>query len=359
MNFSDEAPVSKPSTKMSAPLFNVPYNRNPHFTGRAEDLAQLHASLNSSDSARHVQAIYGLGGVGKTQLALEYAFRHRGQYAIVWWISADEPATLSLTYAKLATRLGLELPEGASLEDIRHALRRKLNERNDWLLIFDNAAGPDAVRNFLPQDRTGHVIITSRNPNWGDVARPWPLKGLKRFEAVDFLMRRTGRPSSDTSIARLAQALGDLPLALEQAAACIEQTHITFEDYLHRFETHWAELLKEHRPGGEYPDSVAMTWELSFRQVQEDAPEAADLLNLCAFLAPDDITRGMLRNGSDQVPELLGITLSDPLQLDKSVGELLKYSLIDANEKSLSVHRLVGALIRERLTDEERQTWAT
>jgi tetratricopeptide (TPR) repeat protein len=354
MNLTDPAT----GNKMSIPLWNVPYNRNSHFTGRAEDLASLSASLSSNEPARRVQAIYGLGGVGKTQLALEYAYRYRGQYGIVWWISADEPATLSLTYAKLATRLGMELPEGASLEDIRRALRRKLNDRSDWLLIFDNASGPETVRNFLPQDRTGHVIVTSRNPNWGSLARPWPLKPLKRFESVDFLAQRTGRAGSDTAIARLAQALGDLPLALEQAGACIEQTGITFTEYLQRFETHWAELLKDQRPGAEYPDSVAMTWELSFRQIQDDAPEAADLLNLAAFLAPDDIRRGMLRSGADQVPALLSVILADPLALGKAINALLTYSLVDANEKSFSVHRLVSALVRDRLSDEERQTWA-
>jgi hypothetical protein len=175
-------PTPSPSAarKKLAPLWNVPYNRNPHFIGRSEDLDDLAATLNGSDPRRRVQAIYGLGGIGKTQLALEYAYRHRDDYVIVWWISADEPATLALQYAKLATRLGVKVPEGASLDDTRHILRRVLDERRDWLLIFDNAPGPDDVRNYLSPSRGGHVLITSRNPNWGDVAGEVPVRAVKQ-----------------------------------------------------------------------------------------------------------------------------------------------------------------------------------
>src|SRR5881409_170328 len=160
--------------------WSVPYARNIHFTGREEELADLKRSLISDQASRRVQVICGLGGVGKTQLALEYVYRNKNDYNVVWWINADEPATLALGYAKLATQLGMNIPEGTSLDDIRHALRRALNERSDWLLILDNAAGVEDVRNFIPQERTGHVLITSRNPNWESLARPFALRPLKR-----------------------------------------------------------------------------------------------------------------------------------------------------------------------------------
>lgn len=341
-------------------LWHVPYNRNPYFTGRVDDMRELEVSLASSDPLRRVQAIVGLGGVGKTQLALEYAFRHRGEYAIIWWISADEPATLALTFAKLAAHVGLKVPEGANLDDIRHAVRRKLNERDDWLLIFDNAPTADAIRNYIPQDRTGHIIITSRNPNWQNIARAWVLKPLPRPDAIAYLMKRVSKAGGDAAAAaRLAQALGDLPLALAQAAACIEQTHITFGDYLHRFETQWADLLKQNRPGGEYPDTVAMTWELSFRQIQEDSPVAADLLSLCAYLAPDDIKKELIRRGADHLPDVLALTVQNPVTFDETIEALLTYSLINATDKSLSVHRLVGALARDRMSTSEQEDWAS
>src|SRR5215217_3997598 len=206
--------------------WHVPHQRNVHFTGRDDELSDLRRSMVANDPVRRVQAICGLGGVGKTQLAIEYVYRNRDHYKIVWWMNADEGATLALGYAKLATQLGMKIPEGTSLDDIRHALRRVLNERNDWLLIFDNAAGVEDVKNYLPQDRTGHVLITSRNPNWESIARPFPLRPMKRVDSVQFLLNRTGQKKPDTAVGVLAQALGDLPLAMEQAAACIERTRM-------------------------------------------------------------------------------------------------------------------------------------
>lgn len=351
---SEEPEKQVPTTS----AWNVPHNRNVHFTGRDDELSDLQRSLASNEPARRVQAICGLGGVGKTQLALEYIYRNRNLYKIVWWVNADEPATLSLGYAKLATQLGMKIPEGTSLDDIRHALRRKLNERNDWLLIFDNAAGVDDVKNYLPQDRTGHVIITSRNPNWDSIARPFPLRPMKRVDSVQFLLNRTGQKKPDTAVGVLAQALGDLPLAMEQAAACIERTRIDFNGYLKRFETHWAELLGQVRTSGEYPDSVEMTWEISFRQLQEEAPNSANLLDLLSFLGPDAIPRHLLRTGAATLPEDLAKVVMDDFTFGEAIASLRNYSLIDDDGRVLGVHRLVGTLVRDRLHDSEKKMWA-
>jgi Tfp pilus assembly protein PilF len=349
-----------PSGSSSASLtaWSVPYGRNVHFTGREDELADLSKSLASNDPVRRVQVISGLGGVGKTQLALEFVYRNKANYKIIWWINADEPATLALGYAKLATHLGMHVPEGTSLDDIRHALRRKLNERKDWLLIFDNVAGADDIKNYLPQDRVGHVLITSRNPNWGAIGRPLLLKPMKRVDSVQFLLHRTGTSKPDTAVGMLAQALGDLPLAMEQAAACIERTRIDFSGYLKRFETHWAELLGEVREVGDYPDSVEMTWEISFRQLQDEVPSAADLLNLLGFLGPDAIPRDLLRGGQPVLPESLAKVVADDHLLTEAIAALRTYSLVEDDGDVLGVHRLVGTLVRDRLHESERKMWA-
>ena len=120
----------------------------------------------------------------------------------------------------------MKIPEGTGLDDIRHALRRVLDMRGDWLLIFDNAAGVDDIRNYIPIETQGHVIVTSRNPNWESIARTFPLKPMKRVDSVQFLLQRSGISKPDTAVGMLAQALGDLPLAMEQAAACIERTRM-------------------------------------------------------------------------------------------------------------------------------------
>src|SRR5687767_10100902 len=337
--------------------FGLPFPRNPNFTGRDRLLDAMHRSLASQDPAQRVQAVYGMGGVGKTQLALEYAYRHRDQYSIIWWVPAEDPATASLHLAKLAARLGLRLaPGGVTPEDVRAALHRELNRRDDWLIIFDNAPDPETVAPLLP-DRTGAVIVTSRNPDWGSLAQSFCLRVLERGDSIQFLQKRTGLGNSDGSAGKLAQALGDLPLALEQAAATIEQGRITFADYLGRFESHWAELLRSGRTPGDYPDTVAMTWELAFREVTRDAPVASALLNLCAFLAPVDIPRSFLTKSAAALPRPLSTTVGDRLALDGVVARLHKYSLVDVTEKTLSVHRLVAAVARDRLTRQQHDNW--
>jgi tetratricopeptide (TPR) repeat protein len=181
---------------------------------------------------------------------------------------------------------------------------------------------------------------------------------MKRVDSVQFLLNRTGQKKTDTSVGMLAQALGDLPLAMEQAAACIERTRIDFTAYLKRFETQWAELLGQVRTSGEYPDSVEMTWEISFRQLQEDDPAATNLLNLLAFLGPDSIPRHLLRTGAATLPEELSKVVMDDYALGQAIASLRTYSLIEDDGRVMGVHRLVGTLVRDRLHESERQMWA-
>jgi tetratricopeptide (TPR) repeat protein len=375
----------------SGRVFHVPHPRNPHFTGRDDLLADLREQLTSEEGNKRVQALYGLGGVGKTQLAVEYAHRYRDEYAVVWWIRAEEMANVWLDYAALARSLGLAIARDASLESIRLHLRDHLEGRADWLLIFDNASNPGALREFIPGAATpgrpgrreedepiplvsddgpsaraargGHVLITSRNPNWGSVARSFPLHGLTRDASVVFLRKRTGRLDSEQAARKLAQALGDLPLALEQAGALIQQTRISFGDYLKRFESHWAEMLAQQRPGGDYPDSVAMTWELSLRQVEGQNPASISVLNLLAFLSPDGVPRRLLSDNFQSLPEGLSALMADRLSFDQALGALLQYSLVETNDQNakqvITLHRLVAALARDRLSDDERRVWAS
>jgi tetratricopeptide (TPR) repeat protein len=297
-----------------------------------------------------------MGGVGKSHLALEYAHRHRNDFSIVWWVPAEDPATASLHMAKLANRLGIRSPGDTKPEQVRESLLRELNGRSDWLLVFDNATGPDDLAPFLPE-RTGSVLITSRNPNWGNLAQSFCLRVLERADSIAFLQRRTGLSNADGSAGKLAQALGDLPLALEQAAATIEQTRINFSDYLVRYEGQWADLLRSGRTPGDYPDTVAMTWELAFREISRDMPVAAALLNLCSFLAPVEIPRSLLNETAHSLPRPLSTSVADPVALDAVVARLHRYSLIEANEKTISLHRLVAALVRDRLPPQQRENW--
>ncbi len=339
------------------PIWNVPHNRNLNFTGREEHLASLKTALSSGKPAALTQAIHGLGGVGKTQLAFEYAYRNVAEYDIVWWVRSEEPATLAADYASLAKALDLPDKEAADQLLIIKAVKQWLEQNPKWLLVFDNAKDRAYVRNYIPQGQMGHVLITSRNANWLGTATPLDVKVLKRPESVDLLLKRTGyadREAADT----LADALGDLPLALEQAGAYMDATRRSLPDYLKMFTARKNELWDRAGPPPDYPDTVATTWNIAFDEVRQLSPSGADLLNLCAFLAPDDIPVELLNSGVQYLPESLTAVASDPLAFDDAVDPLRRYSLVEITAETISVHRLVQAVTRDRLDEDEIKKWA-
>ncbi|HEV8607980.1 MAG TPA: FxSxx-COOH system tetratricopeptide repeat protein [Tepidisphaeraceae bacterium] len=337
-------------------VWNVPYSRNVNFTGRESVLRGMREGFLSSDPLRRAQAIHGLGGVGKTQVALEYAYRYREEYPIVWWVRAEEPTTMLGDFLGLGERLFGGTVK-AEPEAVAEAVKRALDNRLNWLLILDNVPGSYAVGRVLPQGRSGHIIITSRNPNWRGVAQPLLLRPWERREAIEFLRKRTGMEEGEAA-GMLAEALGDLPLALEQAGACIEQARITVGQYLERYQTHRRELMQITQPGTDYSETVATTWEISFNKIGGASRVSKDLLSLISFLAPDGIPRDLLTAGEKVMPYPLAGVVKDAVSFDGAVASLLLYSLIDANEKTISLHRLVAAVTRDRMDLSERVRWA-
>jgi nucleoside phosphorylase/tetratricopeptide (TPR) repeat protein len=347
-----------------ARIWNVPHQRNLNFTGRDQLLKDLRQSLTSGEATALTQAaLHGLGGVGKTQLALEYAYRHAPDYDLVWWVRSEDPVTLASDYAGLAGPLDLPEKGAADQETQVTAVRQALGQRGKWLLIFDNAGEPQDLTGFRPQGGGGQVLITSRNPAWGGVARPLDVKVWDRPESVAFLLKRTGRKvttdeKEKAAAWQLAEELGDLPLALEQAGAYIEACGCSIADYLAMFRSQRQEVLKRGKPSQDYPDTVATTWELSFQKVKEASLAAADLLNLCAFLAPDDIPRELLVEGAEHLPESLDAAVHDPVAFNDALAVLRRYSLMEVADDALAVHRLVQAVVRDRLNKKGKEQWA-
>ncbi len=352
--------VKKPSRfpGVLPPVWNLPFHRNPNFTGRAELLAELRAALTKDKTAAltQAQAIHGLGGVGKTQLALEYAFRFAAEFQIVWWLRAEEAATLAADFAALATALNLPEKEAQDQTAIIHAVRQWLDHHTGWLFIFDNAQQPQDLLPYLPQAVSGQVLITSRTPRWKGVAHALKVQVWPRAEAVAFLLHRSGDKDEQTADA-VAEALGDLPLALEQASAYMEATAISLAEYIALFQQFRADLLREHRPL-EYPDPVATTWEMAFQKLKAEEPVAIDLLNALAFLAPDNIPRVLLIDHREHLPESLAEHLSKPLVANRAIASLARYSMVEANVGTLSLHRLVQTVTRDRFGEGEQKVWA-
>lgn len=340
------------------PIWNIPHLRNSIFTGREDLLEGLHTALTSGEvtDLTQPQAIHGLGGIGKTQIAVEYSYQHAAEYDIVWWVRAEAPAVLASDYAALAHQLGFAIYESRDQSQIVEMVRRWLEQSGKWLLIFDSAPDLASVRDYLPRGGTGHVLITSRDATrWIGGAHPLFVEKWEINEAIAFLLKRTTQ-TDEVSAAELAEGLGRLPLALAQAGAYIDEAVIPIDKYTELFRTRRPQILS-HGKQLDYPDTVATTWDISFDRIKEASFGAADLLNLCAFFAPDDIPRELLMSGAGNMPEPLAAIVADPIALDQTVALVRRYSLMEAGYTTLSMHRLVQAVVRDKLGD-EAGSWA-
>lgn len=258
--------------------FNVPFQRNAYFTGRDDLLRQLHTTL----SQRRSVALTGLGGIGKTQTAVEYAYRYfedQPVYQWVFWVRAESELELSTDFGDLA--LALALPEQAEQETEKKiaAVKRWLSKQGNWLLIFDNADRPELLKPYLPINPKGSILATSRNPSF-DVAGITSLERmstLERQEAIEFLLKRTGQDlaseAEQQAAADLAAEFDDLPLALEQAGAYIREEQIQIQDYWLGYQQQRSTLLNLHLAGMQnYQASVATTWAINFAAVEKNLP---------------------------------------------------------------------------------------
>jgi len=338
------------------PVWNLFQRRNIHFVGREQNLRDIEDAL--AVAHHRPQVLAGGGGCGKTALAVEYAYRNQEKYDIVWWIRAESQATIAADLAALAPKLARS---GQIFDGPRQACSAALEElqgRDRWLLIFDNARQPDHLAGYLPAQGTGDVLITSTNLHWHSVGKIQAVNSWAREESIEFLRRRLGVIDEPHAADQLARALDDLPLALEQAAACIEQADILLSQYLNDYEDLWAEMLGQGRPLGSYPMHVAMTWELSFRRVESLNPVAAQLLTLCGFFSPDEIPLSMIENAAGELPPDLAYGLLDSRTRGEAMNLLDRFSLAKTDEGIISIHGVIAAMAQDRLTPADRMNWA-
>ena len=336
--------------------------------GREDLLAELDTRLTDGDNPtpRKV-ALCGLGGAGKTSVALAYAHRHLAEAGVAWQFPAEDATVLAAGFAELAAQLG-----AGDLADTRdpvasvHAVLATFPA--PWLLIFDSAADMASLAAFLPPAGPGRVLITSQNPTWP--GQPLNVPMLDRDVAAGFLVDRTGDPDLQAA-GDLADELGGLPLALEQAAAYIQTTQGTLASYLTLFRHRRSELLSRGDPTG-YNKTVASTWALAFDRLEQTAPGAVGLLRLLTFCASEAIPLRLLLQPNPRAAirprrrawrmlaplYVLVPLLKDPLAADEAIAALRRYSLITpAADGSVSVHRLVQAVTADQMPRRLRKAW--
>jgi hypothetical protein len=378
-----QQPVQRQNiTVRSAPfplVWNVPYRYPAFFTGRDQVIERLFKGFTAEPVSGVVpaQALTGLGGLGKTQTAVAYAYRYRKHYQTVLWIRAETEADLVTGFTSMAELLALSSSRLQQRESVLESIQRWFNNTTDWLLILDNADNLALVEPFLPKFSSGHLLLTSRATALGQSAQPLALTPLSPDDGALCILRRanyipwTGQLRDAPSLAsvkaaqELSQLMGGLPLALEQAGAYIETTGRGVGGYLELYKKYRPEI-HEHYYGDvrTYREAVAFAWNIARETVQSENPAAIELLHLCAYLSPDAIPYQLFPQDARILGPTLGPVAADPLRLDQAITVLRRHSLIQ-NEADrgtdisrIFIHRVLQEVLRDGMDPTTQRLWA-
>ncbi len=380
-NISEQTPSLNPPPVIAGVIHNLPYGSIGNLLkGRTTSLHTLQKTLAAAKPTAITQpaAIHGLGGVGKTRLAVEYAIHslNNKTYTAGLFVSADSIFSLNTNLAALAAPDLLNLPEFNQPDQsvIVKAVISAVSHRNDCLLILDNVDNKDSRQyicdELLPQLTEPHVLITSRLSNWPPDLADLSVTALKTKEAASYLRSRTDRKLSQTkndhaSSEQLAKALDGLPVALEQAAAYINRTHITFDKYLEQFNASRVKTLARYETLVNYDSPVLFTW--TSTQAHLD-PIAHGILRMASLLGPEPIPTALFESQPDSLTEVIDLFKQEEFyqevqppdsdaNLGESLADLADWSMITLTQGSFTVHRIVQDAVRLTIPSDMRKPW--
>lgn len=327
------------SLKFTERISNVPYLRNPRFTGREDKLKQIHEALISDNKVAVSQpvAVCGLGGIGKTQTAVEYTYLYRAEYEFIFWVKADSEDSIISGYVGIAKLLNLPVKNDSDQKNIVSAVLNWFRTHESWLLVFDNADEISFVKNYLPPDPKGHILLTSRIRVFDslEITRLVEMDEMSPKEAKSFLFKKTMRTDLQQSeieaLEKLVHELGYLPLALEQAGAYIYANNSSFKDYLVSYNKRGLKLLEKSTiDKNKYPESISTTWLMNFEEIRKKSEVSVDILFASAFLNPYQIPDEIFYKGYSELGPLISVTFNeadtDPLVFDEVLNPLWQYS---------------------------------
>jgi hypothetical protein len=363
------------------PVWNIPYRYTPFFTGRDQVVEELFRNFITAPASGiiPIQALTGLGGLGKTQTAVAYAFRYRKQYQSVLWIKAETEEDLVTGFTSIAKLLALPDTNLQQRESVLESIQRWLSDVTDWLLIFDNVVNLTLIEAFLPRKLlNGHILLTTRAIAMNGLAQPLVLHPLEPKDGALCILRRANyigwnadltnpsvSASARSAALNLSELMGGLPLALEQAGAYIETTGRGVSGYLKLYEKYRSEIQKNQY--GDilyYRTAVAFTWNIAREIVQQENPAAIELLYLCAYLAPNAIPYQLFSNDVRILGPTLGPVAANELALDQALALLRRHSLIknevdhDTDVPRIFLHRVLQEVLRDAMDAETQRLWA-
>ncbi|GHV90057.1 tetratricopeptide repeat protein [Spirochaetia bacterium] len=346
------AKIAKPDARLFIfPENNFSFRQNPNFTGRIEKFKEIRRNIKNGKkiSLIQTQAIKGMGGVGKSEMAKEYAFRFAQEYSCMWWIEAETEPGIQTAYREFAIMKDL-VTDSAKPDLILLKVTDWLRKNNEWLFIFDNAEDELLLEKYLPASGKGHILVTSRYQHWHNIETV-DIDLLPEEESHDFLTKVTGLPIDEYQ-KELAKELGFLPLALEQAAYYIKKnshSNVDYRQYLEMLKKHPAELLDDDSK--KISKTVMKTFLIAIEKIENEA--AKQLINICAFLAPENINCQWFVDASSILPQPLQDTVKDDYHYQKAKEVLNDYSLVKIENNKIKMHRLVQEVVKESLKKEK------